>query len=50
MSIEAFEQRKREREIFREVARGEREIASGSGFSLEEVVADAAKALTRRHR
>ncbi len=50
MSVEAFEQGEREREILRELARGEREIASGIGFSLEKVLADAAKALSRRRR
>lgn len=50
MSVEAFEQGEREREILRELARGEREIASGVGFSLEKVLADAAKVVTRRRK
>ena len=34
-------------EILRELARGEREIAAGRGFSLEKVLADADKVLAR---
>ena len=50
MSVEAFERGEREREILRELARGEREIASGVGFSLEKVLADADKILARRRK
>jgi prevent-host-death family protein len=50
MSVEAFEQGEREREILRALARGEREIASGVGFSLDEVLADAAKVLRPRRK
>jgi hypothetical protein len=50
MSVEAFERGEREREILRALARGEREIATGVGFSLEKVLADAAKFLSRRRK
>ena len=50
MSVETFERGEREREILRELARGEREIASGVGFSLEKVLADADKILARRRK
>ena len=50
MSVEAFERGEREREILRELARGEHEIASGVGFSLEKVFADADKILARRRK
>ena len=40
LGVEAFERNERERQILRELARGEREIASGRGFSLEKVQVD----------
>jgi PHD/YefM family antitoxin component YafN of YafNO toxin-antitoxin module len=48
LSVEAYERGEREREILRELARGEREIAAGRGFPLERVLADADKVLARR--
>ena len=50
MSVEAFRRNEREREILRELARGEREIAAGRGSSLEKVLADADRALKRARR
>jgi hypothetical protein len=42
------ERNERERMLLRALARGEREIALGRGFSLDRVLADADKVLTRR--
>lgn len=50
LSVEAFERNEREREILRELARGEREIASGRGFSVEKVLADADRVLARARK
>lgn len=50
LSVEAFERGERERAILRELARGEKEIASGVGFALEKVLADADKILARRRK
>lgn len=50
LSVEAFERGERERAILRELARGEKEIASGVGFSLDKVLADADKILSRRRK
>lgn len=50
LSVEAYERSEREREILRELARGEREIASGRGFSLDKVLADAEKVLARSRK
>lgn len=47
LSVEAYERGERERDLLRELARGEREIAKGRGFSLERVLADAHKVLDR---
>ena len=48
LSVDAYERNEREREMLRALAQGEREIASGRGFSLDRVLADADKVLTRR--
>jgi prevent-host-death family protein len=40
MSIDTYEQSANEREVLRILARGEREIASGIGYDLEDVFAD----------
>jgi prevent-host-death family protein len=45
MSIEAFERSSNEREILLQLARGEREIASGVGHDLDAVLAEADKLL-----
>jgi PHD/YefM family antitoxin component YafN of YafNO toxin-antitoxin module len=50
LGVEAFERNERERQILRELARGEREIASGRGSSLEKVLADADKILARARK
>lgn len=50
LGVEAFERNERERQILRELARGEREIASGRGFSLDKVLADADKVLARARK
>jgi prevent-host-death family protein len=45
MSIDAFERSENQREILQLLARGEEEIASGIGHSLESVLAEADKLL-----
>jgi prevent-host-death family protein len=50
LSVEAYEHAEREREILRELVRGEREIAAGRSFSLDEVLADADKVLGRARK
>jgi prevent-host-death family protein len=47
LSVEAYERSQTERAILQELARGEREIATGRGFSLDKVLADADKVLAR---
>ena len=41
LSVESFERSERDKEILRLLARGEREIEAGEGYSLEEVLAEA---------
>jgi prevent-host-death family protein len=41
LSVEAYERREKDLEILRLVALGEKEIAEGTGHSLEEVLSDA---------
>lgn len=41
MSLDAFERSEAERELLLLLARGEAEIAAGSGHSIEEVLAEA---------
>jgi prevent-host-death family protein len=50
LSVEAYESGEREREILRELVRGEREIAAGRSFSLEKVLADADEVLGRARK
>jgi prevent-host-death family protein len=45
LSVKAYEQAEREREILRLLARGEREIAAGSGHDLEAVLKEADRLL-----
>lgn len=45
VSVETYEQAEREHEIMRRIARGEREISSGKGHDLEDVMADAVELL-----
>ena len=48
MSIDAFERSENQREILQLLARGEEEIASGVGHSLDSVLAEADKLLAER--
>ena len=41
ISIEAYEEAEREREMLRRIARGEREVKAGRGHDLASVMADA---------
>lgn len=41
LSVEAFEQSERDRELLRLLARGEREIEAGEGHDLDSVLAEA---------
>lgn len=41
VSVEAYERAEKEREILKLLARGEKEIAAGSGFDLDDVLAEA---------
>ena len=50
LSVETYERGERERNILRELARGEREIAAGRGICLERVLADADKVLARTRK
>ena len=46
MSIEAYEQGEYERQLLLQLARGEREIEQGEGFTLSSVLADADRLLS----
>ena len=41
LSMEAYERSEHERQLLRLIARGEREIAAGRGFELDDVFAEA---------
>ncbi len=41
LSLESYEQVDRERQILRQLLRGEREIAAGDGYDLQSVLAEA---------
>lgn len=41
LSVEAFEQSERDRELLRLLAKGEREIEAGEGYDLDSVLAEA---------
>jgi prevent-host-death family protein len=47
VSVEAYEEAEREREILKRIARGERVVKSGRGHDLASVMADADKLLDR---
>lgn len=47
LSIDAYQQAQAEREILTRLAQGEREIAQGEGFSLDEVLSEADSLLRR---
>lgn len=46
LSVEVYERGERERKILRLVARGEREIATGTGHDLDAVLAEADRLLS----
>jgi prevent-host-death family protein len=41
LGIEAYEEAEKERQLLRMLARGEREIAAGKGYDLDQVLAEA---------
>ena len=41
LSVESYERREQERQLLRLLARGEKEIATGRGHDLDEILADA---------
>jgi len=41
LSVEAYEQSERDRELLRLLARGEREIEAGEGYDLDSILAEA---------
>jgi hypothetical protein len=47
LSIEAYEQAEHERQLLRLLARGEKEIAAGRGYDLDEVLDEADALLAR---
>jgi len=50
LSMTAYEKAEHERELLRLLARGEKEIAEGAGFNLDEVLADADAILATKQR
>ena len=50
LSITAYEKAEHERELLRLLARGEQEIAAGTGFDLDTVLADADAMLATKRR
>ncbi len=48
VSIEAFERAEQERHLLRLLARGEKEIAAGEGYDLDDVLGEADTLLARR--
>ncbi len=47
LSVDAYEKGKQEREILKLLALGEREIAAGKGFDLDDVLAEADELLSK---
>ncbi len=47
MSVEAYERGEHERQLLRLLARGEKEIAAGQGYDLNEVLDEADALLAR---
>ncbi len=41
ISVAAYERSERERELLRQLAQGEREMAAGKGYDLESILAEA---------
>lgn len=50
LSITAYDKAEREHELLRLLARGEKEIAEGAGFDLDQVLADADAVLAIKQR
>ncbi len=50
LSIEAFERAEQERHLLRLLARGEKEIAAGEGYDLDDVLGEADTLLARGSR
>jgi len=50
LSLEAYERSEQERQILRLLARGERDIATGKGHDLDEVLAEADDLLSEDER
>lgn len=50
LSIEAFERAEQERDLLRLLARGEKEIAAGEGYDLDDVLGEADTLLARGSR
>jgi prevent-host-death family protein len=50
LSITAYDKAEHERELLRLLARGEKEIAEGAGFDLDQVLADADAVLAIKRR
>lgn len=48
VSVEAYEAAEHERQLLRLLAKGDREIAAGKGYDLDEMLADADQLLARR--
>ena len=48
MSVEAYEAAEHERQLLRLLAKGDREIAAGKGYGLDDVLADADELLARK--
>jgi len=47
MSVESYEKTERELEILKRIARGEKEVRSGKGHDLDDVMADADELLDK---
>ena len=47
LSVDTYEKGEREREILKLLARGEREIAAGKGYDLDDVLAEADALLSK---
>lgn len=50
LSVEEYERAEHERQILRLLARGDREIAAGEGYDLDEVLAEADRLLANARR
>ena len=48
MSVEAYKAAEHERQLLRLLAKGNREIAAGKGYGLDDVLADADELLARK--